>query len=142
MTTISSAPAGHKFANLVRAMVIAKGDVMGARAYCEGRGQLQEALLFKTLVTPTSLDDLSAAMLPFSLDLAAVLRSQTIVGRLQGLRRVPFMVRVLRQNTGARGAFVGEGRPGRFRPRHSRRCRCSSRSRSRRSWSSPTKSFG
>jgi HK97 family phage major capsid protein/HK97 family phage prohead protease len=41
------------------------------------------------------------------------LRPQTIFGRLQGLRRVPFMVKIPRQTAGASGYWVGEaaGKP-------------------------------
>jgi HK97 family phage major capsid protein/HK97 family phage prohead protease len=37
------------------------------------------------------------------------LRPLTVLGRLQGLRRVPFMVKIPRQTAGASGYWVGEG---------------------------------
>lgn len=40
-----------------------------------------------------------------------LLRPATIIGRMQGLRRVPFMMRTARQLTGVSGGFVGEGAP-------------------------------
>jgi HK97 family phage major capsid protein/HK97 family phage prohead protease len=39
------------------------------------------------------------------------LRPQTIIGRLPGLRRVPFNIRIPRQTAGTSGTFVGEGLP-------------------------------
>lgn len=39
------------------------------------------------------------------------LRPMTIIGRLPGLRRVPFNIRIPRQTAGTSGTFVGEGLP-------------------------------
>lgn len=44
-------------------------------------------------------------------DFLEYLRPQTIIGRIQNLRRVPFNVRVPRQTGGGAAAWVGEGAP-------------------------------
>lgn len=40
-----------------------------------------------------------------------LLRPMTLLGRMTGLRRVPFNIRIPRQTSGSSGAFVGEGAP-------------------------------
>lgn len=44
-------------------------------------------------------------------DFIEFLRPKTIIGRLPGLRKVPFKVRVKRQTGGATASWVGEGKP-------------------------------
>lgn len=44
-------------------------------------------------------------------DFIEYLRPQTIIGRIQGLRRVPFNIRVPRQTGGGSASWVGEGKP-------------------------------
>jgi HK97 family phage major capsid protein len=44
-------------------------------------------------------------------DFVEFLRPQTIIGRIPGLRRVPFNIRMARQTAGGTGQWVGEGAP-------------------------------
>jgi HK97 family phage major capsid protein len=63
----------------------------------------------------TTLDSDYAAPLVYAQNLAnefiEFLRPQTILGRMPGLRRVPFNVRVPRQTNGGTAGWVGEGAP-------------------------------
>lgn len=62
-------------------------------------GTATDNLFAKPLVNPTTL---VSEFLEF-------LRPQTIIGRIPGLRRVPFNVRITGQSSGATGYWVGEG---------------------------------
>jgi HK97 family phage major capsid protein len=102
--------AGRDFARFVKALARTRGDAMGAVPYAEGQGWTPAALALKALVTPVG-EGTDPALVPILNDLAALLRPLTIVGRLQGMRRVPFSTRLLRQDVGGAGDWVGEGQP-------------------------------
>lgn len=63
----------------------------------------------------TSVDsDYAAPLVNYTVmvqDFIEYLRPQTIIGRIQGLRRVPFNIRVPRQTGGGSASWVGEGKP-------------------------------
>jgi HK97 family phage major capsid protein/HK97 family phage prohead protease len=75
-----------------------------------------ESLITKTAVAAgTTSDTTWAGPLVYAQNMVSefieYLRPATIIGRLPGLRRVPFNIRIPRQTSGISGAFVGEGAP-------------------------------
>lgn len=112
---------GIPFARYVKAMAIAKGNVFSALAYAEANKLWsdttpQVAMVLKTAVaagdttTSTWADDLVYNQ-NLVADFIEVLRPQTIIGRVPGLRRVPFNVRVASATSGSTAYWVGEGKP-------------------------------
>jgi HK97 family phage major capsid protein len=126
-------PKGTGFTRFVMAMAAAKGNFMQAERLAEAFkdtpevGSVIKALSYlgassgediamKTAVAAgTTSDTTWAAPLVQYQDMQAefieLLRPQTILGRLNDLRRVPFNVRLPRQTSGASSQFVGEGLP-------------------------------
>jgi HK97 family phage major capsid protein len=119
MTSLSSPRA--KAAPAVRyAMLLmaAKGDIFDA-AEAAGRSfpaSPEVARLLKSAVAAGTTTDVGWAA-PLAEHgsviggLVELMRSASVLGRLQGLRRAPFNTRVMVQVAGSQGAFVAEGRP-------------------------------
>lgn len=128
----SNLPPGIRFTRFALSMAVAKGNVMQAREVARARfkdtpevGNALEAavalggtrdLTMKAAVPfGTTTDTAFAGPLVQYQDMEAefveLLRPATILGRLDRLNRVPFMMRTARQLTGVTGSFVGEGQP-------------------------------
>lgn len=101
---------GREFARFVKALARTRGDVLGAERFAAAQGWRTVEVAMKALVNPLD-DSTASALLPITNDLAALLRPLTIVGRLQGMRRVPFDTRLLTQDVGGSGDWVGQGLP-------------------------------
>lgn len=113
---MSSNPYGVLFARYVRALAVAKGDPLSAQAYADGRGRAwystpEVANALKALTGPVGTDDYTAAQRAVWRDFAEFLRPRTVVGRLQGIRRVPFKVRMIAAGQGTGAGWVGEEAP-------------------------------
>lgn len=111
---VSSAPRGGLFGRYVQALLIAKGDIVSAAAFAEGRGPAwrEVAMSLRAAVTPMdSAENATSLAFPIAFDFAEVLRPMTVVGRMVGLRRVPFNLRTIQVGTGAGASWVGEGMP-------------------------------
>jgi HK97 family phage major capsid protein len=126
-------PKGTGFTRFVMAMAAAKGNMMHAERLAEQfkdtpevavvikamsylGGSSGDDIAMKTAVAAgTTSDTTWAGPLVQYQDMQSefieLLRPQTILGRLDQLRRVPFNVRLPRQSSGASSQFVGEGLP-------------------------------
>lgn len=118
ITVTRNLPKGIAFTRYAMAIALAKGNLMQAEKIAEKRfGSTPEVLtVIKTAVAEgTTQTSGWASQLVQYQDMVGefieFLRPRTIVGRLDGVRRVPFNIRVPRQTAGATGAFVGEGSP-------------------------------
>jgi len=111
MTTVSTLPAGTLWARFARTLAVNRGDLIASERYAEAKGWSAVQLACKALVSPLDTADVDAALAPFNVDLAAVLRPLTVLGRMTGVRRAPFLTRLLVQSVGGSGAWVAEGRP-------------------------------
>lgn len=109
--TVSITPRGTIFARVVRSLAIAGGGRSAALRFAEsqGHGWMDVVQHLRAAVSAISQDDF--AFNPVAFDLAEYLRPLTIIGRLAGLRRVPFDVNLYLGTAGARAAFVAEGAP-------------------------------
>ena len=120
---------GIGFARYAGIMACAKGSVSDAMMLAKNRfpeeknlhalierSDFVNQMMSKAAVDiGTTVDSDYAAPLVYAQNLASefieFLRPQTIVGRIQGLRRVPFNVRVPRQTSGGSASWVGEAAP-------------------------------
>jgi HK97 family phage major capsid protein/HK97 family phage prohead protease len=124
---------GIRFARYAMCVGAAKGNMMQAELLARDkfkdtpevadilklatRGNLGDALLqYKTAVAAgTSTDATWAGPLVNLQEMASefveYLRPLTLLGRIPGIRNVPFNIKFARQNTGSNGTFVGEGAP-------------------------------
>ena len=108
---VSALPVGGALARYVSALSVGRGDPLAAEAYAAAKGWLQTASVLRGVITALGQGDVASALKPITFDLAAALRPMTVVGRLAGMRPVPFATRVLRQSLGATGTWVGEQTP-------------------------------
>lgn len=128
---------GVGFARLVGSMALAQGQPMQALSYAKSMfpndAKLHSAMdamnrygkndsLFKAMMVQkapvdvgTSTDsDFAAPLVNYTVlanEFIEFLRPQTLVGRIPGLRTVPFNIRVARQTGGATSQWVGEAKP-------------------------------
>ncbi len=113
-------PVGIGFARMVQAKAAAflsNGDFtpeMFAKA--NWRDDAEVGLALKGAIPgATTTDTTNLGPLVYAQNLASefieFLRPQTIIGRIPGLRRVPFNVRVVGQNNGATAYWVGQSKP-------------------------------
>lgn len=112
MSSVSLAPKGLIFGRFAKALIAGQGSLYASQAYAEGRNWTdtpQVTRAIKDAVSAMSSADVPLAMRPVTVDFAELLRPQTIIGRVQGLRRVPFDIRMVRGTAGAVAAFVAEG---------------------------------
>lgn len=118
---VSSALPPGRGLSLIRylsALVQARGDVMGAAVMAEHRWKdtPQVARVLKAAMDPGVTSDatwggpLSEAS-TLAREFIEMIRPATVLGRLQGLRRVPFNVRVPRQLSSSTVGWVGQGAP-------------------------------
>ena len=89
----------------------------GAHAFAAGQNWRDTPAVerhLKSLVSATGTTEAAGLVDAVTSDFAEALRAATIIGRLQGLRRVPFQTRVITQTGAAVGHWVGQGRPAPF----------------------------
>lgn len=121
---------GIAFARFVGCMAMAKGNASEAANFAKEIfpeekplhdtlklfTRMSAEMVVKTAVAAgTTADATWAAPLvqyqQMSQDFIEFLRPQTILGKIAGLRRVPFNIRMPRQTTGGSASWVGEGKP-------------------------------
>jgi HK97 family phage major capsid protein/HK97 family phage prohead protease len=124
----SNLPPGVAFARYVKCYVAAQGNEMKAaqlaKQYYKDSSPEVEAILraeangfnVKTAVAAgTTSDTTWASPLVQYTNMASefvdFLRPQTLLGRIQGMRRVPFNIRIPRATAGVSAGWVGEGSP-------------------------------
>lgn len=114
MAAVSIAPKGLLFGKYAKALLVADGDVVGAHAFAQGQGPLWHdvALALKASVSAMATGDDGALTTPIAFDFAEALRPATLLGRIAGLRRVPFNIKMIGTATGAAAHWVGEADPG------------------------------
>lgn len=120
-------PKGTAFTRYVVAMGRAKGNRLEAadiaKQWDESTPEVSQllrtpdvsAVLRSTIAAGTTTDATWAGPLVVYQNMASefveLLRPQTILGRIQGLRRVPFNIKIPRQTAGASAGWVGELQP-------------------------------
>lgn len=121
---------GLDFARYVGCLVAGKGSISDSVNFAKGRFK-DDAMLHKALdlrsrmsaeqIVKTAVDigtttdsDFASPLVYYANmvnDFIDFLRPQTIIGRIPGLRQVPFDIRMARQTSGATAQWVGEGAP-------------------------------
>ncbi len=112
--TLDLTPRGLAVARLYRALVMGHGDWAEARAFAEGQRWTNTPTVVTALrAAVEALDptEQAAMMQPVAWDFAEFIRPMTIVGRLQGMRRVAFDVPMLNMSDGATASWTAEGSP-------------------------------
>lgn len=109
---------GIEFARFAICLAAGKGNLMQSYEIAKSRYPNDERVvntIKAAVVAGTTTDETWAAPLVdyqnFAGDFVEFLRPQTIIGRIQGLRRIPFNVRISGQTSGGAGYWVGEGQP-------------------------------
>jgi HK97 family phage major capsid protein len=111
-------PKGTGFTRFAMALAASKGNLTVAERIAETKWKdtPEVGMLLKAATQEGTTSDATwASGLVQYNDMASefieLLRAETIIGRLSGLRRVPFNIRAQRQTAGTTGTFVGEGLP-------------------------------
>lgn len=110
-------PKGTGFTRYAMALAVSKGNLLQAERVSQNWKDTPEVnLVLRAAVDAgTTSDTTWAGPLVQYQDLVSefieLLRNETILGRMNAVRRVPFNVRIPRQTSGATGSFVGEGAP-------------------------------
>lgn len=114
--TAKDLPKGTGFARYAMALAATKGSISDALRYAERwKSSTPEVLELLEKANPgTTADSTFAAPLVYADNLVSefieLLRPATVLGRIAGIRRVPFNVRIARQTAGmAAFNWVGEG---------------------------------
>ena len=111
-------PKGTAFTRYAMALMRAKGNLMQAAEIAKGWHDSTpevETVLKAAVAAGTTTDASWARPLVeyqnLTQEFAELLRPATILGRIQGLRRVPFNIKVPRQTGGSTIGWVGQGAP-------------------------------
>ena len=111
-------PPGTAFTRYVALLAVSKGNLMQAEVLANNlyKDMPELGIVMKAAVAAGTTSDATwAGPLVQYQDMVSefieLLRPQTILGRMTGVRRVPFNIRIPRQTAGTSGAFVGEGQP-------------------------------
>lgn len=113
----SNLPKGTAFSRYAIALARSKGNLMQAAEIAKGWQDTPEVetVLKAAVAAGTTTDTTWAAPLVPYQEMASefieLLRPQTIIGKIEGLRRVPFNIRMPGQTTGSSVGWVGEGAP-------------------------------
>jgi len=113
----SNLPKGTGFTRYAIALARAKGNLMQAAEISKAWSDTPEVetVLKAAVAAGTTTDSTWAAPLVEYQNLASefieLLRPQTIIGRIAGLRNVPFNVKMPSQTSGSTVGWVGEGAP-------------------------------
>jgi len=113
----SNLPLGTAFVRAACARLVTKGNDRDAIAYAEARWKdtPEVALYLKAAVAPGTVTDATWAAPLVNQGIAneflELLRPATILGRIPGLRNVPFNTKVPSQTAGGTYGWVGESKP-------------------------------
>lgn len=109
---------GTAFTRYAMALMAGKGNLMQSAEIAKRWGNSTpevETVLKAAVAAGTTTDAAWAKPLVeyqnMASEFAELLRPATILGRIQGLRRVPFNIKVPRQTGGSSASWVGEGAP-------------------------------
>jgi len=111
-------PKGTTFTRYAMALARSKGNLMQAAEIAKQWGDSTpqvETILKAAVAAGTTTDTAWAKPLVeyenMASEFAELLRPATIIGRIPGLRRVPFNIKIPRQTGGSSVGWVGEGKP-------------------------------
>lgn len=110
-------PKGTAFTRYAKALAMSKGNLMQAAEIAKSWDDTPqvETVLKAAVAAGTTTDTTWAKPLVeyenMASEFAELLRPATIIGRIPGLRRVPFNVKIPRQTAGSTVGWVGEGKP-------------------------------
>lgn len=113
----SLAPKGTAFTRMVMALASSKGDSFQAMERAKSYKDMPEVeLLVKAAVAVGTTTDSTwagplAVAQPLVDEFLELLRPRTLIGRIPGLRQVPFNVSVPTQTTGGTYGWVGQNKP-------------------------------
>jgi HK97 family phage major capsid protein/HK97 family phage prohead protease len=114
----ANVPLGTAFVRAACAQLVCKGNVRDAAAYAEERWKdstPEVALYLKAAVAPGTVTDATWASPLVNQNIAnefiALLRPATILGKVPGMRQVPFNTKVPTQTAGGTYGWVGEAKP-------------------------------
>ncbi|SFJ54878.1 phage prohead protease, HK97 family/phage major capsid protein, HK97 family,TIGR01554 [Phyllobacterium sp. CL33Tsu] len=113
----SALPKGTAFTRYAIALARGKGNLMQAAEVAKAWGDTPEVetVLKAAVAAGTTTDaDWAKPLVEYqnmASEFVDLLRPQTIIGRIPGLRRVPFNIKIPRQTAGAAAQWVGESKP-------------------------------
>lgn len=117
----SNVAKGIAFTRYVKSQIAGRGNPMLALMHAQAQRGWKDSTPQVELYLKASVDAVdsltagSGSELVYNQDLLAdfmeLLRPQTIIGKIAGLRRVPFNVRMSGQSTGSTAYWVGQGKP-------------------------------
>lgn len=106
--TVSFTPRGRAFVRA--AMILAGEDVVGESGFAKAAarwGAAQADIITKTALGSVTSGDMGEPAREF----LGLVREQSIIGRMSGLRRVPFHVKMVKVTNGATAYWVAESKP-------------------------------
>jgi len=116
----ANVPKGTAFTRFVMAKIAGKNSLSDAIRYVESNKQWMDQtpevlLMLKAVVNPGTIAEPAwaaplAVQQPFN-DFLEILRPETLLGKIPGLRQVPFNISMPVQTGGGTYAWVGEGAP-------------------------------
>lgn len=105
---------GRLATRYVKALGACQGRAALVASFVGGQNWREEAAILET-IEKASVPGIGTGTMappsPVSVDFAEFIRPMTIIGKLQGLRRVPLRVRTISATAGSGAAWVGEGQP-------------------------------
>ena len=111
-------PKGTAFTRYAMALAAGKGNLLQsaeiAKGWHDSTPEVETVLKAAVSAGTTTDSDWAKPLVEYqnmASEFAELLRPQTIVGRLPGLRRVPFNIKIPRQLAGSAAQWVGEGAP-------------------------------
>jgi len=113
----SNLPKGTSFTRYAMALARSKGNLLQAQEIAKGWQDTPEVeIVLKAAVAAGTTTDANWAKPLVEYEnmvgeFAELLRPATIIGRIPGLRRVPFNIKIPRQTGGSSVGWVGEGKP-------------------------------
>ncbi|WP_343232560.1 phage major capsid protein [Microvirga antarctica] len=114
----SNLPKGTAFTRYAMALALGKGNLMQsveiAKGWHESTPEVETVLKAAVAAGSTTDADWAKPLVEYqnmASEFAELLRPQTIIGRIPGLRRVPFNIKIPRQTGGSSASWVGEGAP-------------------------------
>lgn len=111
-------PKGTSFTRYAMALALGKGNLMQSAEIAKGWGdstpEVEKVLKAAVAAGNTTDPNWAKPLVEYqnmASEFAELLRPMTIVGRIEGLRRVPFNIKIPRQTAGSSASWVGEGKP-------------------------------
>lgn len=114
----SNLPKGVRFARYAMCLMASKGNLMQAEVLARRfeNDTPEVGMAIKAAVAAGTTQDATWAaplvqLQEMASEFVEYLRPQTVLGRIPGIRNVPFNIKFTRQTAGTTGTFVGEGLP-------------------------------